>query len=122
MADSAAPTLKPGNPVIAALAMRDVPEGTTGKVMLVNGVSWTRYWVRFDGGVTIGSINRRALMTPNEWEHRHDVVADEVGADASANGDGAAAAAEGGGVSVNGALVPQKLIDRSKAARARLGA
>ena len=37
--------------------------------------------------------------------------------------DGAAeASSAGGGVEVNGALVPQKLLDRSKAARERLGA
>jgi hypothetical protein len=121
MADSASPTLVNGQKVIAAVAMRDVPEGTKGNVMLSNGLSWIRYWVRFESGVTIGSINRRAIMTPNEWEHRHDVVTEVNGTDAGAGGDGDDAVAEGGGVSINGVMVPQKLIDRTKAARARLG-
>ena len=43
-----------GARVIAAHGLAHVPEGTKGKVVLVNGLSWIRYWVRFDNGVTIG--------------------------------------------------------------------
>ena len=38
--------------------------------MLVNGLSWIRYWVRFDNGVTMGSINRTNLATPDEWKRK----------------------------------------------------
>jgi hypothetical protein len=102
--------------------MRDVPEGTKGKVVLVNGLSWIRYWVRFDNGVAMGSVNRANLATPKEWERHLRGEDVEVAAAAGGGEDGEAASADdGGGVTVNGVLVPQRLIERTKAARARLG-
>ncbi len=66
---STKPALHKKVKVVALTDLVGVPEGTTGKVVLVNGISWIRYWVRFDNGVTMGSINRTALATPDEWEH-----------------------------------------------------
>ncbi len=117
--------LRKGDKVVAAADLRDVPAGTKGKVALVNGLSWVRYWVRFDNGVAIGSVNRSHLATPEEWERKlsgvEDVAAGPV--EAAADGDGATDGAAGGGVTTaNGSVVPQRLIDRAKAARARLTA
>ncbi|MBI2708988.1 MAG: hypothetical protein HYX34_04760 [Actinobacteria bacterium] len=106
--------LRKGERVVAARDMRGVPEGTRGKVAIVNGLTWIRYWVRFDNGVSVGSLNRKDLKTPDEWERRNDVAVPAAGA--AADGDGA-----GGGVTVNGVLVPQRLIERTRAARARVG-
>lgn len=36
--------------------MPGVPAGTNGRIKLVNGFRWTRYWVSFDNGVEIGSV------------------------------------------------------------------
>jgi len=109
--------------VRAAVELRDVPAGTPGKVVLVNGLSWIRYWVRFDNGVTMGSVNRAHLATPAEWELRlaggGDGADDAVAVDGAAEGE---VEAEGEGVAVNGVMVPAKLIERAKAARARLSA
>ena len=66
----ATPILDKKATVIARTDLRDVPEGTKGKVVLVNGLSWIRYWVRFDNGVSMGSVNRANLATPAEWQ-RH---------------------------------------------------
>ena len=52
----------------AAVDLRDVPEGTTGKILLSNGIYWIRYWVRFDNGVEMGSIHRDKLVRVNEWD------------------------------------------------------
>ena len=113
--------LKKKAAVIARKDLRDVPEGTKGKVVLVNGLSWIRYWVRFENGISMGSVNRANLATPAEWQRHLDGEDVEVAA-ATGGADGDAAAADdGGGVAINGVLVPQKLIDRTKAARARLG-
>jgi len=115
-------TLNKGAKVVAISDLRGVPVGTKGKVAVVNGLSWIRYWVRFDNGATVGSINRTALATPSEWERRlaggDDLEQGGVstGGDAADSGDGD----DGGGVMVNGVLLPAKLIERSKAARARL--
>lgn len=111
--------------MVAGAGIRGVPEGTFGKVVLVNGLSWIRYWVDFDNGISVGSVNRRNIFTPDEWRlraeraDRGEVDSDGGGDD---DGDGGGAADAGGGVSVNGVLVPQLLIDRAKSARERLGA
>lgn len=123
--DDAPGVLRKGDKVICATELREVPEGTPGKVVLVVGLSWIRYWVRFENGVAVGSINRKDLATPAEWQRRLDGDDEDV-----ATADDAAAGGEdddgdgggGGGYAHNGILVPQLLIDRSKAARERLGA
>lgn len=121
--------LRKGEKVVAATDLRQVPVGTTGTVMLVNGLSWIRYWVRFDNGVALGSINRSALARPEEWERRL-AGGGKTDADAEAASPAAAAAvAEGseaetvGDVTTpNGAVVPAQLVERAKRARERLGA
>ncbi len=116
--------LHKGDKIVASADLRGVPAGTKGKVVLVNGLSWVRYWVRFDNGVAIGSVNRSHIATPKEWERKLSGAEDESAAPEAAAEDGAAAeGASGGGVTTaNGSVVPQKLIDRAKAARARLTA
>lgn len=112
-----------GDEVICARDLREVPEGTEGKVVLVLGLTWIRYWVRFANGVAVGSVNRKDLATPAEWAYRLE-YGDEVEAEGAPEGDGDDAGddAGGGGFTRAGVLVPQLLIDRSKAARERLGA
>ena len=117
-----------GEKVISTEAIDHVPEGTKGKVMLVNGFSWIRYWVHFDDGTDIGSIDQAKLVRAKEWK---DFVAERkaranapavteavAGAtDADAGGGGAATES----ATVNGVAVPGFLLERSKAARTRLG-
>ena len=114
-----------GDKVIATADLRDVPEGTEGTVSVVNGFEWVRYWVRFDNGVSLGSINRKALATSAELELRA-AGGSANGADEAEEAEDAAGGGDdggGGGVTTsNGTLVPQKLIDRAAAARARLAA
>jgi hypothetical protein len=116
--------LRRGDKVIATRELRGIPEGTEGTVSLVNGFEWVRYWVRFDNGVSLGSITRKALATPTELEQKvsggaADGADEAEDAEDAGDGDGDA----GGGVTTtNGTLVPQKLIDRAAAARARLAA
>lgn len=122
---SATDQLRKGDKVVARTDLRDVPEGTTGKVSMVTGLSWIRYWVRFDNTVSLGTVDRTKLATPEEWE-RHLAGDDEVatatdgeegpGTDDEAGGDAGGA----GAATPSGTVVPQKLLDRSVAARARL--
>jgi len=124
---TASEQLRKGSKVVARSDLRDVPEGTQGKVIMVSGLTWIRYWVRFDNGVSIGSINRADLATASEWQ-RHlrgedEPAADESTEDAEAAGGDGGGDGGGGGVSTpSGTVVPQLLIDRAKAARARLAA
>lgn len=47
--------------VVAAEDLQDVPAGTAGKVIIVNGFRWFRYWVRFENGVEAGQLDRSQL-------------------------------------------------------------
>lgn len=118
--------LRKGDKVRATANLRDVPEGTTGRVIVVDGFAWIRYWVRFDNGVSLGSITRQKLATPAQWKRRLDGDEELEVASSSAAADGADESADGdagadGRATPSGTLVPQKLLDRAAAARARLG-
>lgn len=126
MASTATEELRRRDAVVASVDLRNVPAGTKGKVAIVNGLKWIRYWVRFDNGESIGSLDRSKLATPAEWDRALNGEEERpaAGAVAAADGDGSAADAPsaGGGVTTSsGTVVPQKLIDRTAAARARLG-
>lgn len=101
-----------------------VPAGTEGKVQVANGFRWRRYWVKFENGVVLGQVDHHKLVRSRDWDRwqaeREKAAAAPVAA-ASGNGDsGGGEADAGGGVTVNGVVVPQRLLDRSAAARARL--
>lgn len=124
--DTASRDLRKGAKVVARTALRDVPEGTTGKVILVAGLTWIRYWVRFDNGISLGTVDRKVLATPEEWQRflaGDEEVATSDGASAADEGAADAGGDDAGGVTTpNGTFVSQKHIDRAKAARARLAA
>ncbi len=98
-----------------------VPEGTRGKVKLVNGLhTWIRYWVKFDNGEIIGQVCQDDLVRPDmvgAWQERAAMVS--VSTPSAGSGEpaavGAAPAAEGAA-----GLIPTAILERSKAARARL--
>lgn len=120
--------LRKGAKVVNRVELRGVPEGTSGKVIMVSGITWIRYWVRFDNGVPLGTITRHDLATADQWK-RHlageDVFGEsaDTGSESTAGDGGGDAGGDAGGVTTpSGTLVPQKLIDRAKAARARLAA
>jgi hypothetical protein len=131
MATATAPgeTLRKKAEVRAAVDLPGVPAGTHGAVFMVTGLTWTRYWVRFANGVERGTLDRRVLVTPDEWteaERRRDAgedtpaaAAEGADAGAAADGDGPPAAAEG--VTVGGVTIPAHLLERSKSRREALG-
>ena len=98
-----------------------------GRVILSSGLDWVRYWVAFDNGVELGSLHRDKLVREAEWdaylvqrERSQEIVeSDSEGQDSSEGGDSPSSGS--GGVEVNGVLVPQLLLDRTKAALERLG-
>ena len=45
--------------IVATVDLPGVPEGTTGKVLVSNGVTWYRYWVDFDNGVRLGQVGHQ---------------------------------------------------------------
>ncbi|MEQ8717348.1 MAG: hypothetical protein RIE08_07025 [Acidimicrobiales bacterium] len=122
--------------VLATRDLPSVPKGTAGKVKLINGIDWIRYWVFFDNGVDLGSVDGHDLIRPRHitwWqaeEARRAAEAEEA-ADAAAAGavtpsGGGDAGGDGGdddsGDSALKSMVPAHLLERSKSARQRLGA
>lgn len=118
---------KRGDTVRTLDALPGVPQGTKGRVYLVDGFTWTRYRVLFDNGVDIGSIDGSKLARPNDYEdalvrrEQAAAAAEAAVADDGAAGD-EAAGGDGGDKTVNGVVVPALLLDRSKRARERLAA
>ena len=110
--------------VVAATDLKGVPEGTSGKVMLSNGLDWVRYWVKFENGVEMGSLHRNKLVSAEDWdlylEEREDGALTLEETTDSADEE-SSSAGSGGGVEVNGVLVPQLLLDRTQAALERFG-
>jgi hypothetical protein len=103
-----------------------VPKGTEGRVLLVDGFTWTRYRVAFDNGYDLGSIDGSHLARPREYEaalRQRETAAQEETV-ASSNGAAAdeATASSGEGAVVNGVTIPAHLLERSRRARERLTA
>ncbi len=117
--------------VVTAVPMPKLPEGTPGTVTFVEGLTWVRYWVRFDNGVTRGSLHRRKLARPAEWaetlarRERGEEEPSQGSNGAGQSGDGAVEAAETpeseGTDGAGAGRVPAHLLERSKQRRAALG-
>jgi hypothetical protein len=101
-----------------------VPQGTKGKVLLVDGFTWTRYRVAFENGRDVGSIDGAHLSRAKEFEaalaQRAQAAEQADAAVEQAEGDETAAASSGEGAVVNGVTIPAHLLERSKRARERL--
>jgi len=105
--------------VVSLADLRGVPRGTTGRVTMVSGLTWIRYFVDFDNGVSIPSVDRSRIATPaewNEWKDRPAGATSVAAAEAPAGEAAAGQAAE----SVGG--IPAHLLERSRQARERLAA
>jgi hypothetical protein len=129
---TAASILSSGTAVVSKGALRGVPSGTAGKVIHIQGLAWTRYWVLFDNGVRMGTLDRSRLATPDEWDrHLLGPSAEETQALELANaasvagagaGAGSGAPGEASGVAESIGGVPGHLLERSRKARERWAA
>lgn len=120
--------------VLSTEDLPGVPARTRGKVKLVNGFTWRRYWVFFENGAKIGSLDEDQLVRPADWKFYQTAkieraAAAEAAAAAAASptastADAQGSAADGGDDDSPAArlraLVPPHLLERSAAARARL--
>ncbi len=112
-----------GERVQTTLDLDDIPKGTEGNVKLANGLgNWRRYWIMFTDGRVRGQISHDELMRPSQlaaWQARQ-----EERAQAAQRGDAAAAdtSAEvsGGDANDPASRIPAAILERSRAAKARL--
>ena len=108
--------------VVATINLPGVPEGTPGKVRVANGFAWYRYWVDFENGVELGHVDHGNLVRAGDWA-RFQVeraeaslqVSKEVDDPTGDDGDNGDETAE------DRFGVPEYILERSRAARARLG-
>lgn len=115
-----------GERILTTRDLRGVSEGAPGKIRLANGLSdsgggkaWMRYWVRFEDGSLLGQIDHNDLVRPAQvldWQQRKadqdEQVSELTVEDTSSK--------ETGGADGAAALIPAALLERSKAAKARL--
>jgi hypothetical protein len=122
-------SVRVGDVVVAVQPVGDIPEGTRGKVKVIDGFGWLRYWVAWDTGEWTGSVDSEAVVRADrleQWRADREASAAAALVAASAateqagegNGDGTEAGAGGGGDS----RVPEHLLERSRQARARKAA
>ncbi len=121
-----------GETVIMARPYRNIPDGAEGKIKLINGLEtldgvspWIRYWVRFKDHGLVGQVSHSDLVRPyqfGEWLDREEARARAELASSTADAaaaDEAPAAAVGAGDGI-ASQIPAHLLERSKAAKARL--
>jgi hypothetical protein len=61
--------------VVAAIDLPGIPAGTAGRVKLVNGFSWVRYWVSFENGHDAGTLDRSELTLVDKAGRPIEIVA-----------------------------------------------
>jgi hypothetical protein len=117
-----------GDRVVAVEPIGDIPEGTQGRIKVVDGFGWVRYWVAWETGEWMGSVDSASVVRTDrldQWRAERDaaqvaaVAQAERSASAGGNGDGGADAADG---ATGGGRVPEHLLERSRQARARVEA
>lgn len=128
--DTATPALKKGDRVVATQTLRGVPEGTAGKVRMVDGLgAWTRCWVQWDNGLWMGSIAVTKLVREKDWpsfQRQREEAAKEASKPKpemkAASAEAAPAAGDGDAAPAAASKVPAHLLERAKKARERKAA
>jgi len=114
--------LRTGDRVIAVEPVGPVPEGTRGIVKVVNGLTWIRYWVAWETGPWIGSIDGSAIVRVDRYEdyQRQKAQGAQGSPSEQASPTASAEAGEAAGPAERPAgRVPEHLLERSRAARAK---
>jgi hypothetical protein len=113
--------LRRGDKVIAVKTIGAIPEGTRGVIKVVDGFQWTRYWVAWETGQWMGTVDSAAVVGADRYE---DYKREQAEAAASPPAAVAVAAPEDGGEATAGSAsgIPQHLLERSRLARERKAA
>ncbi len=121
--------LPPKTRVVATKDLVGVPMGTPGRIEVVNGLTWMRYWVQFDNEVWLGSVDAAAVVAEDEWplyqlrRAEAEARAAEEAARPPAEATPAAAAAPAADADTGASSkIPAALLARSQAAKAKKAA
>ena len=116
--------IRAGAKVKATVDLPGVPMGTKGKVAMSNGITWLRYWVRFENGELLSHLDHDEIVIARAWDQffiekeRAAEAAAAAAAGVTSDGGGGGGASAGGD---NAFGVPQFLLDRTKAALEKAG-
>lgn len=109
--------------VVAVRDLQGVPAGTGGRIKIVSGLTWIRYWVEFDNGVWLGSVDAKSVVAEDDWpDYQRRRAEEQARAAEPAPAAAPAPAAEAGAEPEAGAVssrIPAHLLERSKAAKSR---
>ena len=112
--------IRAGAKVCATTDLPGVPQGTNGKVAMSNGITWKRYWVRFENGELLSYVDHDKIVLRRAWDQFF--LEQEAAAAAVERTSAAGPGTSGGGEAADNAFgVPQYLLDRTKSALERLG-
>jgi hypothetical protein len=123
--------LRRGDKVIAVQAIGAIPEGTRGIIKVIDGFAWTRYWVAWETGEWMGTVDAAAVVAADRYEEYKREMAEaaeraKAPAKALSTAEAAAGAGAGGGGSAGGGSggsgIPEHLLERSRLARERKAA
>ncbi len=112
--------------VLTTRDLGPIGQGAEGIVQLQNGLGeWMRYWVLFDDGEQVGQVSHRDLVRPfqlQDWHRRQEEIAEAAEREANKAVAEVESAAGGGGGGGGGIAdqIPADLLERSRAAKARL--
>jgi len=110
-----------GEKVLTTRDVSGMESGTRGTIRLSNGLGeWRRYWVRFADGTIHGQVSHEDLVRPDQlhlWEERREQLRLEAERGPEVT---EAVASEGDSSGGASSQIPAHLLERSKAAKARL--
>ena len=115
-----------GEAVIATCDLKAIDSGTKGKIQLANGLgNWKRYWVRFENGLVMGHVSHNDLARPHqlkEWQEHQESLAEASKAASEETPAAETSEATSSDTPTTGAAsqIPEHLLERSRAAKARL--
>ena len=108
--------------VVAVRPLVGVPEGTTGRIEVVNGLTWIRYWVHFDNGVWLGPVDKADVVEEGDWpdyQERRRAEAEAAATRRAEEPEPEAAAPAAATEDAATSRIPAALLARSQAARAK---
>jgi hypothetical protein len=105
--------------IIAVRTIKDIPEGTKGTVKAVVGQAWTRYFVKWDTGEWMGTVDGSTIVREDRLDAYHERQAELAQRSQQTVAEVAPSAALSG---ASGGQVPDHLLERSRQARARAAA
>jgi hypothetical protein len=122
--------LRRGDKVIAIEPIGAIPEGTRGVIKVIDGLAWTRYWVAWETGEWMGTVDGASVVAASRYEdHKREQAeaierAKQPPAAQAAGGADAAGGAEAAGTGAATAAggIPEHLLERSRLARERKAA